>query len=133
MSPMAFPLMSNLVSEELLPSAFKTMVRSLFSLESARDREVRGCGGGGGIEGEGCVHVGGGEKEKAFDRVYIIRIRGKMQSYFDCYIWFVTVLWESRTVFSLSATCRVHFSVFGITSKPLKGALLALVVYHCQL
>lgn len=57
MSPMAFPLMSNLVSEELLPSAFRTMVRSLFSLESARDREVRGwrrctCG------------VEGGEKKK---------------------------------------------------------------------
>lgn len=42
MSPMAFPLMSNLVSVELLPSAFSTMDRSLFSLESARDREVRG-------------------------------------------------------------------------------------------
>lgn len=44
MSPMAFPLMSNLVSEELLPRAFSTMVRSLFSLESARDRELRGWG-----------------------------------------------------------------------------------------
>lgn len=42
MSPMAFPLMSNLASVELLPSAFSTMDRSLFSLESARDREVRG-------------------------------------------------------------------------------------------
>lgn len=42
MSPMAFPLMSNRVSVELLPSAFSTMDRSLFSLESARDREVRG-------------------------------------------------------------------------------------------
>ena len=45
MSPMALPLMSSLVSEELLPRALRTMVRSLFSLESARDREVRGCGG----------------------------------------------------------------------------------------
>lgn len=45
MSPMAFPLMSSLVSEELLPRALRTMVRSLFSLESARDKEVRGCGG----------------------------------------------------------------------------------------
>lgn len=42
MSPMAFPLMSNLASVELLPRAFSTMDRSLFSLESARDREVRG-------------------------------------------------------------------------------------------
>ena len=44
MSPMAFPLMSNLESEELLPIAFSTMVRSLLSLESARDKEVRGWG-----------------------------------------------------------------------------------------
>ncbi|TNN79984.1 hypothetical protein EYF80_009801 [Liparis tanakae] len=42
MSPMAFPLMSNLVREELLPRAFRTMVRSVFSLESARDREADG-------------------------------------------------------------------------------------------
>lgn len=48
MSPMAFPLMSNLASVELLPSAFSTMDRSLFSLESARDREVRGWRGTGG-------------------------------------------------------------------------------------
>lgn len=39
---MAFPLMSSRVSVELLPSAFSTMDRSLFSRESARDREVRG-------------------------------------------------------------------------------------------
>lgn len=62
MSPMAFPLMSNLVSEELLPRAFRTMVRSLFSLESARDREVRGWGGE--SEGEGSVYVGREEEEK---------------------------------------------------------------------
>lgn len=43
MSPMAFPLISKRASVELLPSAFSTMDRSLFSLESARDREVRGC------------------------------------------------------------------------------------------
>lgn len=42
MSPIALPLMSSLVSEELLPRAFRTMVRSLLSLESARDSEVRG-------------------------------------------------------------------------------------------
>lgn len=42
MSPIAFPLMSSLVSVELLPKALRTMVRSLLSLESARDREVRG-------------------------------------------------------------------------------------------
>lgn len=42
MSPIAFPLMSSLVSEELLPRAFRMMLRSLFSLESARDSEVRG-------------------------------------------------------------------------------------------
>lgn len=42
MSPIAFPLMSSLVSEELLPRAFRTMLRSLLSLESARDSEVRG-------------------------------------------------------------------------------------------
>lgn len=44
MSPIALPLMSSLVRDELLPSALRTMVRSLFSLESAREREVRGCG-----------------------------------------------------------------------------------------
>lgn len=43
MSPMPFPLMSTRVSEVLLPSAFSTMVRSVFSLESARDRDVSGC------------------------------------------------------------------------------------------
>ena len=42
MSPMALPLMSSLVRLLLLPRALSTMVRSVFSLESARDREVRG-------------------------------------------------------------------------------------------
>lgn len=42
MSPIALPLTSSLVSEELLPSAFNTIVRSLLSLESASDRDVRG-------------------------------------------------------------------------------------------
>lgn len=42
MSPIAFPLMSSLVSDVLLPSALRTMVSSLLSLESARDSEVRG-------------------------------------------------------------------------------------------
>ena len=45
MSPMALPLISSLLREELLPRALRTMVRSLLSLESARDREVRGWGG----------------------------------------------------------------------------------------
>lgn len=49
MSPIALPLMSSLVSVELLPSALRTMVRSLFSLESAREREVRGWRGAGGV------------------------------------------------------------------------------------
>lgn len=43
MSPMAFPLMSNLVREVLLPRALSTMERSAFSLESASDRELSGC------------------------------------------------------------------------------------------
>lgn len=63
MSPMAFPLMSNLASVELLPSAFSTMDRSLFSLESARDREVRGW-----REKEGGMC---GEGEKSVDRVSV--------------------------------------------------------------
>lgn len=45
MSPIAFPLMSRLVREELLPSALRMMERSAFSLESARDSEVSGCSG----------------------------------------------------------------------------------------
>ena len=49
MSPMAFPLMSSLVSEALLPRALRTMERSAFSLESAKDSEFSGCGGVGGI------------------------------------------------------------------------------------
>lgn len=44
MSPMALPLISSLVRDELLPRALRTIVRSLLSLESARDREVRGWG-----------------------------------------------------------------------------------------
>lgn len=46
MSPMAFPLMSSLVRDVLLPRALRTMERSAFSLESVRDSEVSGCRGG---------------------------------------------------------------------------------------
>lgn len=71
MSPMAFPLMSNLVSVELLPRAFSTMVRSLFSLESARDREVRGWGGGGAELREEEVYMWGGNRRKGVERGFI--------------------------------------------------------------
>lgn len=70
MSPMAFPLMSNLVSVELLPRAFSTMVRSLFSLESARDREVRGWGGGEELREEE-VYMWGGNRRKGVERGFI--------------------------------------------------------------
>lgn len=45
MSPMAFPLMSSLVRDVLLPRALRTMERSAFSLESASDSDISGCRG----------------------------------------------------------------------------------------
>lgn len=50
MSPMPFPLMSTLVREVLLPRALMMMVTSALSLESARDKDCRGYGGGGGAD-----------------------------------------------------------------------------------
>lgn len=111
MSPMAFPLMSSLVSEELLPRALRTMVRSLFSLESARDREVRGCGREGWRDD--------GEK-KNIERVYIMRTRGKVQSYCD---------WLLKDSQSLSATCRL-FSSGRIDEHPSSCVCLCSFDHH---
>lgn len=143
MSPMAFPLMSNLVSEELLPRAFKTMVRSLFSLESARDREVRGWGFG---EKEGSIYKGGRRwKEKSVERGLILREQEVKYSHMIVISdLFVTDTKAGQSLVYLPpAGCSIESDMmncppvlclfsFGITSKQALKKCFSLVVYHCQ-